>query len=70
VHGDWETVLPLVLRVNSVDPLKYVGNVGEGGQGGVGKATTDTDLEEAKSTEVAPDGPPGDCLGHHHCKPA
>jgi len=43
-------VLPLVLRVNSVNPLKYVGKAGKGGQGGIGQATTD--LEEAKSTEV------------------
>lgn len=51
MHGDWETVLPLVLRVNSVDSLKYVGKTGKGGQGGIGQATTD--LEEAKSTEVS-----------------
>ena len=68
MHGDWEMVLPLVLRVNSVDPLKYVGKAGKGGQGGIGQATTD--LEEAKSTEIAPDGPPGDCLRHHCRKPA
>ena len=68
VHGDWKAAPPVVLRGNSVDPLEYVGKAGEGGQGGVRQANTNP--EEAKSTEVDPDGPPGDCLRHHCCEPA